>query len=297
MKVKSRILLIALIAVLMMAMICTGCGQTGSGDSDGQTGTEAEEQASADDGGSDGADNAVSADTGTGKSGMAAAPFEAVTEMDAQMEDKLTEFLKLFANYQNATTYSTDPSNNTVFYYDCNTAAQCGLLNALMGNLGIMGMLNLYPDSGYEQLPLEDGQLPPGFPFGGDRVPSLSYSKANVDAINWIATNIFNAPSSELQGELELASRVSMEEPVDSRTLMYVYDGYYYRLSSSGGGPGIEIVIDNISLSGDHFIVTYTEKYYMGSDEPYATKQLKADLQYKKINGIGYWSLYRREAA
>ena len=282
MKVKRRILLIAFAAMLMMTVICTGCGQTGAGEPEGQSGTGAEEQ--------------TSADQETGRDAMEAVPFEAVTELDAQKEDKLVEFLEIFGYYQNATTLHANPDDNNVFYYDCNTAAQCGLINALIGNLGVMGMLNLYPDSGYEQILLRDGELPPGYPFEVDRVSSLSYSKADADAINWIAVNIFNAPASEVQSELELASRASMDELTESRAFMYIYDGCYYRLNSPGGAARVEVVIDDISQSDDHFIVSYTEKYYMSTPEPFDTKQLKADLQYKIINGTGYWSLYERWA-
>lgn len=213
---------------------------------------------------------------------------EVVTEMNDEMESELITFLECFRGYRNLSTSYTESG----FYdYDCSKAAECGIIGSIVGDLGITGFLDLYSGTEFEMEFVSDKKDPLG--KAADEQKWAGYTAADAERVNWIAENIFNASKEEIDKEIEHSSGLNDME--GERMPMYLYEGRYYRLAGFKGDSGCDISVDDITVDGDYLIVSYTENYYFIPGEYYESYVYKAKMQYKIIDGKGYWSMYTRE--
>ena len=58
---------------------------------------------------------------------------------------------------------------------------------------------------------------------------------------------------------------------------------------------GYEFTIDNYTVEDDCFIIDYTQIEYLMSETPTDYVHYRVRMQYRIIDGKGYWSLYTRE--
>ena len=104
-----------------------------------------------------------------------------------------------------------------------------------------------------------------------------SYAKVSVAKIDWVLENIFNCSASHI---------ASMKATLDDD--FYILDGFYY-IRIGGIGGGFDVDIQDITLSGQRYYVTYNSKsiYY----DEYCTRYY-AIFELKNIDSQNYWSLY-----
>jgi tetratricopeptide (TPR) repeat protein len=213
---------------------------------------------------------------------------EVVTEMNDEMKTELMTFLYSFQMYRNL---SSQYGEDDFFDYDCSKAAECGIIGSIIGDMSMYGLLDIYGDTGYEKEFVSEKKDPLG--KGVDEQIWAGYTAADAERINWIAENIFNASKEEINKEIEHSSGLNDME--GERMPMYLYEGKYYRLAGYKGDIAADISIDDISVDGDYFIIKYKENFTYGADEGGDAFTYIAKMQYKIIDGKGYWSMYTRE--
>ena len=234
-------------------------------------------------------------DAGKGESEQKAGGTQVVTEMKGTMEDELIDFLSYLPYYSNRKVLGSDWDTADQLYYNCKEAADCGILFNIMWNMPCVNY-DTYPVDSERMGLWETGETDPlGRAVFEDGSPMMCY-RTSAEAVNWIAENIFNASPGQIDAELKEAEVKTQDSPPEMGGF-YLHDGYYYLITGGlGWETSYDFDINEVEVDGDYFIITYTEyDKVMGGE--YGTEELvfKAKMQYKIIDGRGYWSLYERE--
>ena len=220
---------------------------------------------------------------------------QVVTEVTGTMEDELIDFLSYLPYYSYGGMGGPADESKGLDYYNNEEAADCRILFGLMWNA---------PCINYDTYPLdfdrtemwETGETDPlgraVFEDGG----SMMCYRTNADAVNWVAKNIFNVSDEQIDKELSISEKKT-QNPDEKMGNFYLHDGKYYLITGGiGWETSYDFKINDIHAEGDFLIVTYTEyDYLMGEEDTPDVLEFRAKMQYKIIDGKGYWSLYTRE--
>ncbi len=215
--------------------------------------------------------------------------YQTVTEMNDQMKTELVDFIGYLPYYFNSSvSWEDDPSGSGFGNYDYRNAAECGIVGAIIW---------IIPCIDYSKYPVNferDEGADRKDPLG--KVPDMCCSRTNAEAVNWVAKNIFNASDEQIKKEVELSSAVDWNNKKSGRDLFYEYEGYYYHIwGGIGWETSYDFTIDNYTVEDDCFIIDYTQIEYMMSESPSDYVHYRVRMQYRIIDGKGYWSLYTRE--
>ena len=122
---------------------------------------------------------------------------------------------------------------------------------------------------------LEDSVRDPKGRFGG-------YWRQDGEGTDWILKNIYNASDEQIK-------KLHNWDDND----LYYYNNDYYYADYGGVGGGYGTYIDKIEDMGGVYHITYHQITYPDGPGKSIYKIKYALVAYKRINGVGYWSLYR----
>ena len=181
------------------------------------------------------------------------------------------------------------------FEFDCTTVTRPTIMENIL-RYGVFG--SYYPGKAdYNCLGYESKSDPRGiFKSYG----KYSYDKSNVNQVDWVLKNILNCNDDYIKtiikyGEKDLAY---YSNPNSGQFAFYKSGNYYYSQWSAGIGGNCDVYakINSVTKDGDNYLVYYsivTFEYDDTLKTPINTYNAYAQLQYKKIDGKYYWSLYK----
>ena len=153
-------------------------------------------------------------------------------------------------------------------------------------------------ENAYDTLPLQIVGNPACLDLwtcpGGDSVfTSWPYLYAPKATVLWAMENMLNIPEDEALAMVDLSVE-SHPEFIEFRNDFNDNDGQLYLCNKLGGvgGPGFYISYEAIRFDGDRYYIVYD----LTADISYCyanTHVFYAEAEFKEIDGVGYWSLYR----
>ena len=214
--------------------------------------------------------------------------YQAVTEMNDQMKTELVDFIGYLPFYFNASE-TWDEAFVSGDNYDYQRAADCGIMGSIMWNIPCIDY-SIYPVDFKREEPWDQPD-----PLG--KAVDRMYYKTDKNAVDWAAKYIFNASDEQIAKEVKLSSDEELLQNINIRRLpFYEYEGFYYLITGGlGWETSYDFTIDNYTVEDDCFIIDYTQIEYMMSETPTDYVHYKVRMQYRIIDGKGYWSLYTRE--
>ena len=220
---------------------------------------------------------------------------EVVTEMNDAMEEEFIDFVSYLPFYSNKASWGHDWTDEEYNYYNYEEAADCGILFSILWNLPCINF-DTYPLDFDRTSMIEAGETDPlGRAFFDNGEQMMCY-RTNAEAVNWVAKNIFNASDEQIARELEESEKRTQLGETERMGNFYLHDGVYYFIA---GGLGWETVydfsIDDVTVAGDFMDITYTQNEHYFAEEERTPHRYKVRMQYKIIDGKGYWSMYTRE--
>ncbi len=186
------------------------------------------------------------------------------------------------------------------FQYDYSTVSKPTIMSHLL-SYGLFE--NFYPGNSeyrnYNNIDEAVGPDPKGiFKFYGEN----SYDKSNASQVDWVLKNIFNCSDANIKTMIEYGSKAADNYKYPSSNLsnfaFYKYGNYYYSEWSGGIGGNLNAYakINSVTKKRLNYLVYYSIIVYEYDDPlktPFNTYNAYAQLQYKKIDGKYYWSLYK----
>ena len=221
--------------------------------------------------------------------------YSVKTEMDDEMRSEFIDFISYLPYYSNGGSLSVQKTENgeSPEYYNYKSAADCAILYNIMWNIPCINF-DAYPFDFARDEMWESDEADPLNRAVDEYGNMMMCYRTNADAVDWVAKNIFNASDEEIAGEVAVNEEKSVsDKPMGS---FYRHDGYYYLITGGlGWETAYEFEIDDVRTEGDYFIIDYTQTEYMMSEEPTGYLHFEVRMQYKIIDGKGYWSLYERK--
>ena len=212
------------------------------------------------------------------------APAEMVP---GDMPDSLNRFLLYFISWYNGGSGKKE--------YDCTKAAgdSGNILAEIVGNGSVVDF-NLYPNARHMSIWDNKTQDPRGW---NQRDGYMGFAVNREEGVDWIARNIFNVSDADIQ---------TLKKSGEENELFYIDkdaegNSNYYNIIGGVGDPFIRVSIGSVLYDGSKYYVSYDmlcmeySKYgslYYQYDSTY-----EAVMEYKIIDGRGYWSMYSHNPA
>ena len=183
--------------------------------------------------------------------------------------------------------------------YDCEDEEKLkDQITWIFGNPYTLVDFSLYSDHAYFP-PYDQVKDNPNYfrPDQGENAWTGTYIY-DADGVDWILKNIYHVSDSMLGAIKNPGYYKTMENPYEQGTfykqLLY-YDGKYEVHSQEGwGGPGVYFELVSAEKAGDLYHIYYKEiPAYDGYTED-EIDYIYAIMEYKVIDGKGYWSIYEK---
>ena len=182
--------------------------------------------------------------------------------------------------------------------YDCEDEAKLkDQITWVFGNPYTLVDFGLYSDHAFFP-PYDQVKDNPSYyrPDQGENAWAGTYIY-DADGVDWILKNIYHVDDSMLAAIKNPGYYETIENPYEGgfyKQLLY-YDGKYEVHSQEGwGGPGVYIEVMSAEKAGDLYHVCYKEIPAYDNYTEDEIVYLYAIMEYKVIDGKGYWSIYEK---
>lgn len=209
------------------------------------------------------------------------------SDLTATQQKKLEKFLESW--------YGVSLGNESYLNYDYNKISNPSLMSML---LSYCSYASFYPGKADYTDVQYDSTADPRKVYDKLTYGSgYSYIKSNADQVDWVMKNIFNCTDDDIKSMLSKGESYLSSNNNDFVFSFYKSGNYYYSYTAGiGGNTDWYAKINSVKEENNKFLVNYSINTFQ-EDDPSRTIQKTysayAQLQYKKIDGKYYWSLYK----